>query len=82
MTVAIDTNILLDILLPDPVYKDSSLSLIRKYMKSNSIIISDIVYGELASQFKKEELLVDFFNDASISLVGSTPKSLWISAKA
>jgi hypothetical protein len=42
MTVAIDTNILLDILLPDPVYKDSSLSLIRKYMKSNSIIISDI----------------------------------------
>jgi len=51
MTVAIDTNILFDILLPDLEYKDRSLSLIIDYSKTDRLIISEIVYAELASQF-------------------------------
>ena len=62
MTVAVDTNILLDILLPDVKYKDSSLLLLTNHMKAGRVIISDIVYSELASQFPKEKLLTDFLN--------------------
>jgi len=82
MIAAVDTNILLDVLLPDPKYKDTSIKLLIKYMKSGRLIISDIVYSELASQFPKHKLLTDFLNDANISLVSLTPEALWISAKA
>ena len=56
MTVAVDTNILLDVLLPDPNYKDSSLNLLTRYMKTDQLIISEVVYSELASQFPEENV--------------------------
>jgi len=82
MIVAVDTNILLDILLPDPNFKNSSLNLLMRYMKTSRLIISDVVYSELASQFSKEELLTSFMDDVNINLVGSSPDALWIAAKA
>lgn len=82
MSVAVDTNILLDILLPDPKYKESSFSLLTKYMRTGRIIISEVVYAELASQFSKEKQLKDFLNDANINLICSSTKALWISAEA
>jgi len=60
MTVAIDTNIPLDILLPDEKYVERSLSLLTSYGKKHLLIISEVVYGELATQFSDEKLLLDF----------------------
>jgi predicted nucleic acid-binding protein len=82
MTAAIDTNILFDILLPDPNHLESSLSLLTSYGKSQLLIISEVVYGELASQFSDRELLVDFLTNTDIRLVSSSPKALWISSRA
>lgn len=82
MTVAIDTNILLDILLPDPNYRDTSINLLTRYMKTDRLIISEVIYGELASQFFREKLLTNFLSDVGINLVGSSPSALWIASKA
>lgn len=82
MTVALDTNILLDVLLPDPDNKDPSFNLLTRYMKTDQLIISEIVYSELASQFSREKLLIDFLNDTNINLVASSQKALWIAAAA
>ncbi len=82
MAVAVDTNILLDILLPDPDYKDVSLSLIIKYNKTSKLIISEIVYGELASQFAEMNILESFLSDAGIFLEYTKPQGLWIAAQA
>jgi len=82
LTVAIDTNILLDILLPDPDYKDSSYELLTKYMRTDSLIISEVVYAELAAQFNEKKLLSVFLNETDIKLVASSSEALWIAAKA
>lgn len=82
MTVAIDTNILLDILLPDPIFKDSSLNLLTNYSKTDRLIISEVVYSELASQFTDEKILKAFLRDVDIRLTFSTPDSLWTAATA
>ncbi len=82
MTIAIDTNILLDVLLPDPNYKDFSFELLERHMKTDYLIISEIVYAELASQFSNEKLLSDFLSDINIKLVGSSTSALWKAAKA
>lgn len=82
MTVAIDTNILLDILLPDPKYLESSLSLLTSYGKKHLLIISEVVYAELASQFPDKKLLLMFLSNTDIRLVSSSPEALWISSRA
>lgn len=82
MTVAIDTNILLDILLPDPVFKDSSLALLSNAAGTDRLIISEVVYSELATQFSDEKLFIQFLKDTDIHLVNNPPKALWMAAGA
>jgi len=81
MTIAIDTNILFDILLPDPKFKDSSLNLLKDYSKSNKLIISEIVYSELASQFNEQDLLDLFLSDVNIFIKNTGKDGLWIASK-
>ena len=82
MTVAVDTNILLDILLPDPKHVEQSLKLLNLYGNSHRLVISEIVYGELGSQFPGQEKMQQFLIDTSISMVSSGPKALWSAVQA
>ncbi len=82
MTVAVDTNILFDILLPDPRHVNQSLSRLNACSKKHRLVISEMVYGELASQFHEQEMLQQFLSDTSISLVYSSPEALWAAARA
>ncbi|MFW6270499.1 MAG: type II toxin-antitoxin system VapC family toxin [Bacillota bacterium] len=82
MTVAIDTNILFDILLSHQEYKDTSLELILYYSETERLIISEIVYSELASQFDDVELLNSFLNDSNIMLEPTSQRGLWFASRA
>ena len=73
MIAAIDTNILLDILIPNVKYAKSSKAVIDDAFRNGSLVISEIVYAELSSQFPaKNELdhlsLATFPTGASFSL--------------
>ncbi len=82
MTIAVDTNILFDILLPDPQYMKKSLELLKLHGKKHRIIFSETVYAELASQFIDEKSLNAFISDTEICLVNSSPEALWRAARA
>lgn len=82
MTVAIDTHILFDILLPDPQHMKESLALLKSHGRRNRLILSETVYAELASQFKSEKSLNEFISDTDICLVNSSPEALWSAARA
>ncbi len=82
MTVAVDTNILFDILLPDQNYLERSLSLLTEYGKKHQLIISEVVYSELASQFSDKGLFLDLLNNTDIRLINSGHEALWISSQA
>ncbi len=82
MSVSIDTNILFDILLPDPQYKDSSLRLLKKYSETDKLIICNIVYGELALHFKKPGDLNKFLAETNIFLVPVSTEGLWLASLA
>ncbi len=53
MIVAIDTNVLLDILLADQAHLDESKKILEEYMVHSNLIISPIVYSELLVHFLK-----------------------------
>ena len=81
MIAAIDTNILLDILIPDEKHLARSKELIDRYNEKGQLIMCEIVYAELASEFPSEKELGDFLAATSIKLIASNEKSLALSGK-
>ena len=57
MITFVDTNILLDVFLPDPDFGKRSLELLEKAFHEGSLITNVIIYAELAPQFCSRNLL-------------------------
>jgi predicted nucleic acid-binding protein len=76
MIAAIDTNILLDILIPDAEYTQRSKELIDLYHEKGQLMICEIVYSELASQFPSDSDLKSFISETYIRLVNSNESVL------
>ena len=57
MITFVDTNVLLDVFLPDPDFGEDSLERLENAFEEGSLIINDIVYAELALQFGARESL-------------------------
>lgn len=81
MITAVDTNILLDILIPDTEFCLESKKLLDDAFQKGSIIINEIVYAELSSQFKKHDDLEHFLKDTGITLVPTNKKSLHLAGE-
>jgi predicted nucleic acid-binding protein len=54
MTTAIDSNILFDIFLPDPVFETASRLAVEKYSHLGGLILAEPVYAELAAWFPSQ----------------------------
>ncbi len=81
MITAVDTNILLDILIQDEIYCQTSKKLLDEYTRKGRLIICEIVYAELASQFLSETELREFLDDTGINLLPSSRHALYEAGK-
>lgn len=77
MITAVDTNVLLDILIPNQIYLESSLKKIENASGKGKIIICEIVFTELASQFPDIGELNNFLNVTHIELIWNNKESLF-----
>lgn len=89
MITAIDTNILLDILVDDPEFSEKSLELLEIQSHLGSLIISPIVYSELLVFFlKKDETKAsiskfeEFLEDMHVQILNFSMEDFNLSAKA
>ncbi|MDI6890894.1 MAG: PIN domain-containing protein [Thermodesulfovibrionales bacterium] len=82
MIAAVDTNILLDILIPDAEFALTSKELLDEANNKGAIIISEMVYGELASQFDSREELDKFISHTGIKVVHTNLEALWLAGEA
>lgn len=57
MTTAVDTNVLLDILLPDPKFGPRSKKELTRQFEQGSLIVCDVVYAELSAFFESKKHL-------------------------
>lgn len=76
MISALDTNVLLDILIPNAKYAKSSKSVIDDAFRKGSLIMCEIVYAELCSQFPSKSDLDMFLIQTGIRLIPSGTDSL------
>jgi len=77
MITAVDTNILLDVLIHDKDHYQNSKELLDEQLEKGQLVMSEIVYAELASQFPSEKELRSFFTDTGIKLIPSGEKALY-----
>jgi len=81
LIAAVDTNILLDILIPDETHFADSKKLLDEYILKGQLIICEVVYAELASQFLSAKELQSFISDTGIRLVHSNEAILHLAGE-
>ena len=81
MITALDTNILLDVLVPDEPHRESSEQALVESLRAGPIVISEPVYAELAGRFPAREELDQFLGDASIRLLSSGAEALHLAGR-
>ena len=81
MITAVDTNIILDVLISGEPFSDSSKALLEKHFSKGKLIICEDVFAELASLFSSESELKRFMAETGMRLEFSNTKSLYIAGK-
>ena len=69
MITFVDTNVLLDVFLPDPNWGETSKIFLDQAFIQGSLIINEIIYAELAPQFTGKDLLDDTLKVLGIRIV-------------
>jgi len=78
MITAVDTNIILDVLIPGEPFGESSKELLDRHLSKGNLILCEVVFAELAARFPAEEELASFLADTRMILVDSNEKSLYM----
>jgi len=77
MITAVDTNIILDILIPAEPFAGSSKKLLDRHLSKGSLIIGEVVFAELSAHFPAQKELGMFLSETGIRLVYSKERSLY-----
>jgi predicted nucleic acid-binding protein len=82
MICAVDTNILLDIFLPDPNHGRTSLERIEAAYAQGALIICTVVYAELVPQFAERSLLDQTLDRMGIQVMEISRDSAFLAGSA
>ena len=81
MVTALDTNILLDLLIPDAPHQVATLAALDESYQQGALVISEGVYAELGSQFEGAEELDAFLQETRIRLERSALVTLQLAGE-
>lgn len=81
MGVALDTNIILEVIAGEPNASKRAADLLREHGSRSSLVISPIVYAELfAHPAWKSEDVVDFLQVTAVAVDWELPEVIWTRA--
>lgn len=82
MITALDTNILLDVLIPDAAHGEESERALAEAAEAGALLISEPVYAELAAHFAEQEPLDRLLTDTGVRLEPSGADALYRAGRA
>ncbi|MEZ5399042.1 MAG: type II toxin-antitoxin system VapC family toxin [Bryobacteraceae bacterium] len=82
MISALDTNVLLDVLIPNPTWYGASLAAIESAARDGSLVVCEIVYAELCGHFSAQADLDAFLHENRIRLDRLSPPALFAASQA
>ena len=77
MITAVDTSVLVDLLVRDPAFWTRSEAALRTVSNEGALVICEVVYAELAGLFPSHEALDTFLRETGIQLKSSSQDTLW-----
>lgn len=82
MITAVDTNILVDILEPDPIYGTMSKELFKQCLRKGLVVACDVVWSELATAYgHAPDELVEALNRMGVEYSAMSLKAALAAAK-
>jgi predicted nucleic acid-binding protein len=81
LITAVDTNVLLDIVIPDAPHEDASAQALTEALSAGATVISEAVYAELSAHFTAREDLDRFLRDTGIRPQPSSAEALYLAGK-
>ena len=78
MITAVDTDILLDILVPNEQFYEGSAAALQEAAGEGSIVVSDIVYAELCIHFETQRECDAFLEGNDIRVQGLTREAHFV----
>lgn len=81
MTVLVDTNVILDILTNDPVWKQWSLDQMNRLSINDRLVINDVIFSELAPGFQKFEEVDGVVDEMGLDLRPIPRAALFLAGK-
>jgi predicted nucleic acid-binding protein len=82
MITAIDTNILLDILVPNEEFYEVSADALQESATAGSLVICDIVYAELCIHFRTQHECDAFLESNEIRVQALTREAHFLASRA
>jgi hypothetical protein len=82
MITAVDTNVLLDILIPNAPHGEESERTLAEALRAGAVVISEAVYAELAAHFRDQADLDRFLAETGLRLEHSRPEALSLAGQA
>lgn len=80
--ILIDSNVLLDIFLNDPVWSEWSENVLDEYSISHTLCINPVIYAEISIGFSRIEEFESVLNDSGIKVVEIPHEGLFLAGKA
>lgn len=80
--VLVDTNVLLDLVLDDPVWADWSQTQLEIASAGNRLFINPVIYSELSVGFARIEELDRFVDDARLTMFEIPRPALFLAGRA
>lgn len=81
MITAIDTNVLLDILIPNEKFCDAAIRALEEAALGGSLVICDLVYAELCIHFNSQRECESFLNDNQIRVEPVSREALFAASR-
>jgi hypothetical protein len=81
MITAIDTNVLLDVLVPDPEYFQRSLQALEEAASAGSLVVCDLVYAELCVHFQRQTDCDQFLRQNDIRVEALTREATFLASR-
>ena len=81
MITAIDSNVLFDILAPDPRYFERSVRALGGAANAGSLVICDLVYAELGVHFQRQSDCDQFLRENDIRVESLTREASFLASR-
>ena len=82
MRTAVDSNVLLDVLLPDLRFRDASLVALERASNEGALVVCEVVWAEAGGQFENARSCMETFERVGVELLSTTPETAFAAGRA